>query len=326
MNKNKPNIKISVVIATYNGEKYIAEQLNSIIKQTYQPYEIIIQDDCSTDRTWEIINSYANVYQIIKVFKNDKQLGLNQNFITAFYRTSGNYIATSDQDDVWNSNKLEYYSKMIQKDDISLVFSDSYLCDSNLNIQKVIKFNDKTIYEIIWRSMIAGHTLLFKKEILYSLKNIEKIDFTYEWLINITARAYGEIKKINKPLTYWRRHNATVTNYFYHAPKVKYCSPAKTIFKVIVLLLKGNKYENFKWQFENIYLILCNFKNNSKIRGICKFLKYYKKETLFNILYSSFILFLIRKDLSIRSRINQLYTPFYKYYYYKRDGAGLRGA
>ena len=80
---------VSVVMCTYNGAKYIREQLDSIINQTYPIFEIIIQDDCSTDETVEIIRKYAESNKTIKLFVNKKQKGVTLNFITALKRQVG---------------------------------------------------------------------------------------------------------------------------------------------------------------------------------------------------------------------------------------------
>ena len=91
---------VSVVMATYNGEKYLREQLDSIIQQTYPIHEIIIQDDCSTDGTITIIEAYIKKYPYVKLFSNDHNVGFNQNFKNAAMRATGDLVAISDQDDI----------------------------------------------------------------------------------------------------------------------------------------------------------------------------------------------------------------------------------
>ena len=99
--------KISVVMCTYNGEKYIRQQLDSILKQTYPIYEIIINDDISTDGTVDIIKEYMIRYDNIHLFVNSKRLGVHPNFMAALVKASGDYIAISDQDDIWELTKIE---------------------------------------------------------------------------------------------------------------------------------------------------------------------------------------------------------------------------
>lgn len=97
---------VSVVICTYNGEKYIAEQIDSILSQTYTLNEIIIQDDCSTDNTFNILERYSNKNNRIKIFRNDKNIGFNSNFKSAVKRAKSDFIAIADQDDIWYSEKI----------------------------------------------------------------------------------------------------------------------------------------------------------------------------------------------------------------------------
>ena len=99
--------KVSIVLCTYNGAKYIKEQLDSILSQTYPLYEIIVQDDDSIDETVEILNEYATKNPLIKVYKNESGHGVNGNFLSAMQRATGDFVAISDQDDIWEPTKIE---------------------------------------------------------------------------------------------------------------------------------------------------------------------------------------------------------------------------
>ena len=100
------NKLVSVAMATYNGEKYLVEQLDSILTQTHPIYEIIIVDDGSSDKTLDILNSYQDKFGNIKVYPNSENLGVVKSFERAIMLTSGDYIALSDQDDVWSNDKI----------------------------------------------------------------------------------------------------------------------------------------------------------------------------------------------------------------------------
>ena len=100
-------MNISIAMTTYNGAKYLKEQLDSIVEQTLLPEEIIICDDCSSDETIEIIKNHR-LFNIIRLNINETRIGVVQNFIKATSLCkSNNYIAFSDQDDVWFPMKLE---------------------------------------------------------------------------------------------------------------------------------------------------------------------------------------------------------------------------
>ena len=91
---------ISVAMATYNGERYIRQQLDSILNQSVQDFEIVICDDCSTDGTWDILQEYQSKFPAIRCFRNEKNLGFKANFEKAMSLCEGEFVALSDQDDI----------------------------------------------------------------------------------------------------------------------------------------------------------------------------------------------------------------------------------
>lgn len=118
---------VSVVMCTYNGEKYLREQMDSILAQTYPIHEIIVCDDCSTDGTMNILQEYATKFPFIKVHRNTRNKGCNQNFHDIFYQVSKkvDYIAISDQDDIWFPEKIGKLVQLIEKEEgYNLCFSD----------------------------------------------------------------------------------------------------------------------------------------------------------------------------------------------------------
>ena len=118
-------MKLSVAVCTFNGEKYISEQLNSIINQTLAVNEIIICDDQSSDSTIEIINSFIEKYPtLIKLYQNKINLNVNKNFEKAITLSTGDYIFLSDQDDVWEKNSQNELSKAIFIDRKEMVISN----------------------------------------------------------------------------------------------------------------------------------------------------------------------------------------------------------
>ena len=92
---------ISVVMCTYNGAKFIKEQVDSILQQTEADFELVVCDDCSNDGTWEILQEYASGHDDIRIFRNEQNLGFLKNYEKALGLASGEYIALSDKDDIW---------------------------------------------------------------------------------------------------------------------------------------------------------------------------------------------------------------------------------
>lgn len=119
--------KVSVILSTYNGEKYIEEQLESIRCQTVVPNEVIIKDDCSYDNTVNIVNNYIETKELgnWKVIVNDKNLGWKKNFVSLLEFATGDYIFFCDQDDIWHEDKIEkMVNCIIRNDNIEVLVSD----------------------------------------------------------------------------------------------------------------------------------------------------------------------------------------------------------
>ena len=124
---------ISVALATYNGSSYIEQQIESILHQTKSVDEIVICDDCSTDDTISILQSYQQKYpNLFKIMQNEKQLGCAKNFEKAISNANGDIIFIADQDDVWNEDKVEKMMDLLSSSNAKGCFSDSSIVDGNL--------------------------------------------------------------------------------------------------------------------------------------------------------------------------------------------------
>jgi glycosyltransferase involved in cell wall biosynthesis len=106
---------ISIALCTYNGEKYLIEQLDTLVNQTYPKLEIIVVDDCSSDKTITILNDYLSKFPFIKLYQNEQNLGYIKNFEKAISLCNGELIALADQDDVWDLNKLTIMAEAINE-------------------------------------------------------------------------------------------------------------------------------------------------------------------------------------------------------------------
>ena len=111
---------VSVVMCTYNGEVFLREQLDSIVTQTHPIHELIIQDDCSTDHTAEIVTEYAQRYPYIRFHRNTQNLGFNRNFQDALSKATGDFVAIADQDDIWYPEKIQKQAETIGGHDICI--------------------------------------------------------------------------------------------------------------------------------------------------------------------------------------------------------------
>ncbi len=208
---------ISIAMCTYNGDRFIKEQLDSILNQTYKNLEIIICDDCSSDNTINIIKEYIKNDNRIKFFKNKKNLGFVKNFEQAISLCKGDFIALADQDDIWKINKLELFLNDINHN--VLIYSDAILIDINGHEigEELIRRNSclvsgKCNKAFFLSNCVSGNTLMFKRELIEHILPIpEKISYHDIW-IAFVASTYSTITYTDEAMTYYRRYADQVTN------------------------------------------------------------------------------------------------------------------
>jgi glycosyltransferase involved in cell wall biosynthesis len=211
MNKSEIPL-ISVVLCTYNGERYLKYQLDSLIAQSYKNIEIIIVDDCSIDKTRSILSDYQTRHFQIKLFFNLENLGFNKNFEKAIGLASGEFIALCDQDDVWGLDKLKELKDHIG--DKGVIFSNSRLIDENgLFTGKFLfesfAFTNLDYRYILINNYVAGHTILAKTIFIKQLLPFPDYGY-YDWWIGFFATYHHQITFLNKALTDYRIHSSSV--------------------------------------------------------------------------------------------------------------------
>lgn len=203
---------ISVCMATYNGEKYIKEQLSSILSQLSEKDEIIVSDDSSTDKTVEIIESFQD--KRIKILKKNKFRQPNLNFENALKYSKGDIIFLSDQDDVWVKNKVEIILNQLKKYD--LIVSDAFITDKKLNITNESLFSEvnsnRGILKNIIKNTYYGCCMAFKREVLKKALPFPKTrEIGHDLWLGIIADRYFKVKFLKEKLIYFRRHENTLT-------------------------------------------------------------------------------------------------------------------
>lgn len=204
-------MRISVCIASYNGEKYIKEQVDSIINQLTASDEIIVSDDGSTDKTLEILEGYND--SRIKVFKNNGKHGYTHNFENALKQSSGDYIFFSDQDDVWLPNKVETILPYLQND--NLVVGDAYITNNDLEIQGRIsewRTYKKGYFRNLYKSVYMGCTNAFTKKIKeYCLPFPKNIVAHDNWIGLLCELKFNVVYLQDPPLILYRRHQSNAS-------------------------------------------------------------------------------------------------------------------
>lgn len=217
----KSNFSYSVALCTYNGERYIAEQLNSILNQTIPPKEIVISDDGSKDQTLEIADNLLSHSSVeYKIVKNTGTHGVTGNFCNAISRCSENVIFTSDQDDVWVNNKAEIILKIFENNKALLVFTNGELVDQNLKLLncdmwKSVGITTEMLERTMWfeymlnRCFVTGAAMAFKQELFSENEKIPSSWLHDGWLA-WKAVARGGLVPCQDKLLLYRQHGDNV--------------------------------------------------------------------------------------------------------------------
>lgn len=210
---------IDILLATYNGEKYIKEQIESILQQTYSNFRLIISDDASQDNTIEIIKQYQQKDDRIKLFQQEKNLGSNKNFEFLLQNVENSYFMLSDQDDIWKEDKIEKTYKYLQEQNSDLVFTDLELVDNNLQTinrsfmeykrlsYKIKKYgtNFNTLY---LNNYVTGCTILAKKDYIKNILPFPQntVYLIHDYWIALIISVNGKISYLRESTILYRQH------------------------------------------------------------------------------------------------------------------------
>lgn len=203
--------EISIAMATYNGEKYLLEQLQSFCKQSVLPTELVIYDDCSTDRTCEKIEEFSNTAPFkIKLIKGEKNIGgsvrdgYGLSFSKAAENCNGDYIFFSDQDDVWFPNKIEKHLEIYkQNPNISFITSRPHNVDENLN--ELPNKTTNPFQDLLTQKFVMGCCSSGKKEFFKLMLPIEA-GISHDWWATVCAVSINQFYETDEELQYYRYH------------------------------------------------------------------------------------------------------------------------
>ncbi len=215
--------KISVVMCCYNGEEFLREQLDSVLRQTQPAFEIIVRDDASSDGTWALLQTYASQYPCIIPSRNAANLGFKRNFALALADAQGDYIAYCDQDDIWCEHHLAYLLQLIQGKDLAV--GNALLVDAQgrslgfslreeFCYRPVAQNEIDKLYPIFYRSSLyQGASMLLTKRLKQALLPIpEAVAFHDVWTAAL-ACCMGGINDSDEIITLYRQHGNNVTKH-----------------------------------------------------------------------------------------------------------------
>lgn len=293
---------IIILLAVYNGEKYLKQQIESILSQTVKDIKIVIRDDGSTDKSVEIINDYCNKYSDKISCLIGKATGsAKQNFAELLNSCDDDYIMFCDQDDVWLPQKIEKtLSAMRVAEDNGqtpvLVHSDLKVVDQQLNVispsffdfQKLFQ-NDITLPKLLVQNYVTGCTVMINRALKQKCNNIPQDCIMHDWWLALVAVLFGKIVCVDESTILYRQHSgnqvgakasygiALIKRKLATLDKVK--ENYNATYKQANALLTCYNNELEVWQRETL-LKYCNIKYMNKLQKIRTVRKYgFKKGT-----------------------------------------------
>ena len=206
--------KISVCMATYNGERFIRAQIESVLSQLEENDEIIICDDNSSDGTVKVIEGIND--SRIRFFRNEKNLGYTANFEKALSKSNGDYVILCDQDDVWLEKKVDVVKRKLQEFDF--IMSDAKVVDTNLNVihesrNKYYGVRNGFVRNFI-KTRYLGCCMAFRKDVLdFALPFPKNRNLClHDAWISLCAEMYFKTTVIDQPLILYRRHESNASS------------------------------------------------------------------------------------------------------------------
>ena len=310
---------VDVLLATYNGEKYIREQIESILNQTYQNIRLIISDDCSKDNTPEILREYEKKDNRIELYIQEKNLGVVKNIEFLLSKVKNNYYMLSDQDDVWLSEKIEKSLETLTNKDADLVFGDLEVVDQDLKTiypsfgdfmllnNKINKYINSPKLNYIY-NCVTGCTVLAKKETIQKIVPLpgKSKYLIHDHWIGLMASIYGKVAYMPEKYIKYRQHgnNQVGTEKISHG--FKKLDQVRELFINVKLGVFGTYVENnyrFPESMQELnveiydYFKMIQNKKNINFRKWGIFHKLYKTES-----FSYYMLNFIIMNLPILGR------------------------
>ena len=209
-------VLVSVLLRSYNHEKYISEAIESILNQSFSDFELIIFDDFSKDSSRNIIENYQRRDKRIKAFFHEKNLGMASTMNDLRLKASGSYVAYVDSDDVWDRLKLEKQLSILNKNDSLIVWSDGAIIDQNsaptgkmftqISCASTRKKSGRLFEELLCGNFIFLSSLIHKRVIAEGIQFDEKLRYLndYKFLVDLAKKR--EFYFMKEPLAKYRIH------------------------------------------------------------------------------------------------------------------------
>ncbi|MBD5329863.1 MAG: glycosyltransferase family 2 protein [Bacteroides sp.] len=230
---------VSVCMATYNGERYLRQQVDSILRQLGDNDELIVSDDGSDDATLDILRSYSDPR--LKLYSNEMGRGVNGNFETAVSHASGDYLFLSDQDDVWLEGKVRECVSALK--DADCVVHDCIVTDGEGNVTSDSFFrlrgSGPGFWKNLYRNSYLGCCMAFRREVLqYALPYPKPLPVFQEGWIASLAEIKGRVRFIPFKGIFFRRHDGNAS---FTANKSRFTLRKQISYRVSLLWLVAKR-------------------------------------------------------------------------------------
>lgn len=217
---------VDILLATYNGEKFLSEFLNSILAQTYPHLHIFVRDDCSKDSTLSILQNFAKAHPTkMTILPSEKNLGIKGNFSELMNHSKASYIMFADQDDRWLPSKVETSLNALLKMEQQygsktplLIHTDLYVVGRNLesissSFWKYSHLNPSksSLNRLLAQNIVTGCTMILNRSLLELAQPISQAALMHDWWIALVAAAFGKIDYLNDQTILYRQHGGNDT-------------------------------------------------------------------------------------------------------------------
>jgi glycosyltransferase involved in cell wall biosynthesis len=274
-------MKVSILLSVYNGELFLAEQLESIVNQSFTCWKLYIRDDGSVDNSTVIVDQYINLYPEKIQWINDNKGNLKSaaSFMQMLSIVESDYYLFCDQDDVWLPFKIEKtIKKMKDVESLNdnkgvLIFTDLYIVDSNLKIlnnsmwgfSNINPENAKNFYKTTCSSSVTGCTIMINNELRDRVLPYPNVAKMHDWWISLIASYYGVVEYLQEPTIYYRQHGANVMgadsiNKYHYLKRIIFlkntlASNVEVLKMLYALPFKVNYFRFYETKFKKIFKI-----------------------------------------------------------------------
>lgn len=293
--------RINILMATYNGRRYVAKQVESILNQTYKDFRLIISDDGSTDSTVKILQEYEKKDSRVEIYSQQKNLGVVANFEFLVNKVRSELFMFSDQDDVWEPDKIEKTLKKMEEDNLDLVYTDLEVVNSRLKQiapsywklkgldYRIKKYNN---FESLYlNNFVTGCTMLVKSkwinEFMPFPKNSKYV--LHDYWVSLVISQKGKIGYLDETTIKYRQHSNNSIGSKTKSESMKSLDDVRRLFLNVkidhfnVFVQNEDKFilDSYKQLNKEALKYYENLKNvkNFTLSGIGLFFKLYKYET-----------------------------------------------